>query len=300
MSYHLNRKKEILKKYPEIANLYQTNINTLYYILLFNFVQLCLSIYINLYSNIAYTILCSYFIGTYLQHNIMIFLHEASHDLISNNKSINKFSGLLSNLFLGIPVFTSFRHYHKYHHTNLNTELDADVPLKIESIIFSNPIGKFSWLLFQPFLYTLRPLFIPKQPKIKFESILNIIAIILVDLYLYLNYPYALLYLLLCTYFTFSLTIFSTQTFYEHYQLNDSNEETFSYYNKWYNMFLFNYGYHKEHHDFPLVNWYNLPKIRKITPEFYHNDLDINILQLFYKFIFSKFELSDRFKIIKN
>jgi sphingolipid delta-4 desaturase len=37
----------------------------------------------------------------------------------------------------------------------------------------------------------------------------------------------------------------------------------------WMNIPNLNMGYHIEHHDFPSIPWYNLPKLRAMAPEFY-------------------------------
>ncbi len=47
-------------------------------------------------------------------------------------------------------------------------------------------------------------------------------------------------------------------------------QETYSYYGLL-NKTCFNIGYHNEHHDLAAVPWNNLPKLKRIAPEFYDN-----------------------------
>jgi hypothetical protein len=48
-----------------------------------------------------------------------------------------------------------------------------------------------------------------------------------------------------------------------------SCQPTRSVYTKWMSLTMFNLNYHVEHHDFPSVPWYYLPKITAAAPEFY-------------------------------
>lgn len=64
-------------------------------------------------------------IGT-RQHALAVLMHDASHYLIVRNKRLNDF---IASVFLSFPILTSttrYRTHHGLHHRHVNTELDPD------------------------------------------------------------------------------------------------------------------------------------------------------------------------------
>jgi sphingolipid 4-desaturase/C4-monooxygenase len=62
----------------------------------------------------------------------------------------------------------------------------------------------------------------------------------------------------------------------------------------WGNLFLFNTGYHYEHHTFPNVAWMNLPKLRKAAPETFNVANEHAYLGFWWKQLKADFALPAR------
>ena len=95
----------------------------------------------------------------------------------------------------------------------------------------------------------------------------------------------AFIYLILSSLFSVGLHPLGARWIQEHYVVKD-NQETYSYYGPL-NKLALNVGYHNEHHDFMYVSWRNLPKVKRLAPEFYdslhsHNSWT-SLLLLFLK-----------------
>jgi fatty acid desaturase len=79
--------------------------------------------------------------------------------------------------------------------------------------------------------------------------------------------PKALAYLALSTFFALGLHPVGGRWIQEHYETRPG-QETYSYYGPL-NKTCFNMGYHNEHHDFAGIPWNNLPKLKRVAPEYY-------------------------------
>ncbi|KAL7677740.1 hypothetical protein ACOME3_003977 [Neoechinorhynchus agilis] len=121
----------------------------------------------------------------------------------------------------------------------------------------------------QPLFYALRPILLCPKPILWLE-LLNALVQLAFDYAVFrLLGLKALLYLLCGTILGLGLHPISGHFLSEHYQFFPGIE-TCSYYG-WLNYITFNVGYHMEHHDFPNVPCYYLPKVKAIAPEFYDN-----------------------------
>lgn len=133
-------------------------------------------------------------------------------------------------------------------------------------------------------MYALRPIFCYARPTNKYE-IYNTLLVLVVDVLVYkLMGPAALCYLLICAFLSIGPHPTAFHIFTEHYEYVNKME-TYDYMGPM-NIICLNIGYHTEHHDFPSVPWYNLPKLRAMAPEFYeYLPCHTSHLKLLYKFI---------------
>lgn len=266
---HIQRTKDIIKKYPEIKNLMGRNVNTIYYILGIVGLQLVVAYFV---SSQAWWVLliAAYCIGAFANHALFVLMHDCSHNMVFKNRSANIFAGMLCDLPNGFPVSAGFRKYHLKHHAfQGDYELDADLPSRWEATLIGNGFfGKALWLLLFPVFQGLRP---PRLKEIKFSNKwlwINSGLVIGFNLAVFYFIGWsAIAYFLVSFFFSVGLHPVGARWIQEHY-LVAPPQETYSYYGPL-NILAFNVGYHNEHHDFSYIPWNNLPKVKAIAPEFY-------------------------------
>ncbi|MBT8189208.1 MAG: fatty acid desaturase [Saprospiraceae bacterium] len=286
---HIQRTKDIIKKYPEIKKLMGRNINTFYWAFLIVSLQLLIAYFLR--SQPWWLVIAAaYLVGAFANHSLFVLIHEFTHNMVFKSRLANLWGGIMCDIPNGIPGSVSFRKYHLKHHAfQGHYDLDADLPSRWEAkLIGSNFIGKSIWLFLFPLFQALRP---PRLKEIQFSNIwvwINLLTVVALDVAIFMLVgPMALLYLLASFGFSIGLHPLGARWIQEHY-LVAAPQETYSYYGPL-NKLSFNVGYHNEHHDFSYVPWNNLPKIREIAPEFYDTlYYHTSWTKLLLKFLFDK------------
>jgi len=283
---HFSRRKEILKKYPQIKQLYGPDIRLLPAMLAISAAQLALSVFAaTRIESLKHFMLLAYSIGGVLTHWLSLGNHELSHNLCFKSTLPNELLGLVANCAQAIPSCISFKRYHLEHHYKQGEHgTDVDVPTELEARFFNNTFKKIFFVFLQPAFYALRPVLVyPKTPT-RME-ILNNIVVLSFNLALGLKFGIkAPLFNFASTVLGMGLHPVAGHFISEHYTFVEG-QETYSYYGPL-NWVTFNVGYHNEHHDFPRISGFNLPKVTAIAPEYYNNLHSYNSWpQVLYDFI---------------
>lgn len=277
---HAMRRKEILKKHPQVTKLCGPEPLTKYIVCGVVALQLSVAYYLRATSFFTWKFfLLSYVIGATANQNTFLAIHELSHNLAFRKPLHNKFFAIFTNIPIGIPYSASFQPYHLLHHKYQGDEiLDTDLPTPMEAAVLSSVAGKAFFATFQIFFYALRPMFIT-QIKFTYIHLLNVVFQLCVDAVIVKRWGWmSLLYLVFSSFLAGSLHPCSGHFIAEHYVLDPPETynrrydapppETYSYYGIL-NFFTWNVGLHNEHHDFPYVAWSKLHRINEIANEFY-------------------------------
>jgi sphingolipid 4-desaturase/C4-monooxygenase len=264
---HAQRRREMLKKYPQIRELYGPCARTRY---------VCSAI-VALQLGLAYAVstapwwlvvLVAYCLGGVLNQALLLAIHELSHNLAFRRPWQNRLFAVFVNLPVGVPVAETFRYYHLLHHLHQGeARLDTDLPSELEARWVRGPLRKALWLSVQGFAYALRPLFVhPKAPSA--AEVGNLVLQLAFNLAVFYYWGgKALAYLPISSLIVMGLHPIAGHYISEHYVFAPG-QETYSYYGPL-NRLTFNVGYHNEHHDFPYIPGSRLARLRSIAPEFY-------------------------------
>ena len=297
---HIQRTKDIIRKYPEIKKLMGRYPKTFLYAFFVVALQLAIA-YILRDQAWWIVLIAAYGVGAFANHALFVLIHEFTHNMVFKSKVANLWGGIMCDLPNAFPSSAAFRKYHLKHHAfQGHYDIEADLASKWEAkLIGSNFIGKSFWLLFFPLFQAVRP---PRLKEIKFQSSwiwVNLLTVLAFDVVVYMIAgPMAILYFVASFFFSVGLHPLGARWIQEHF-LVAPPQETYSYYGPL-NYLAFNVGYHNEHHDFAYVPWVNLPKIREIAPEYYNNLVyHKSWTKLWLKFIFDN-ELSLFSRILRS
>ncbi len=267
---HLGRAREIIKRHPEVRQLFGPYPLSALYVSAVVIFQLAVA-WLLRDAHWLLIIAAAYCVGAFASHSLFVLIHDASHNLILKGSRANRLIGLLCNVGQGFPSAMSFRTYHLLHHWHLDEyDYDADLAFHWEAKLVGNsPIRKAIWLLVFGAIETVRPLRI-QTAFTDAWMIGNVIFIIAVDALVWEYCGTAgLAYVLLSTFFGIGLHPLGARWIQEHYTFV-KGQETYSYYGIL-NRLAFNIGFHNEHHDLVKVPWVHLPKVKRLAPEFYDN-----------------------------
>lgn len=259
----------VAAKYPQIKKLMGYDPNFKYQVFLLIVIQFTLT-YLMREVSWPVLFLAAYTIGGVINHALLLAIHEISHNLaFGHARPIhNRIFSLVANFPIGVPCAISFKKYHLEHHRYQgDEEIDVDLPTEFEARMFFNTITKFWWVVFQPFFYSLRPMFVNPKNPLPLE-ITNVVIQFSVDA-LVAHYwgGKALAFMIASSLLGMGLHPVAGHFISEHYMFA-KGFETFSYYGPL-NRVTFNVGYHNEHHDFPSVPGSRLPLVREIASEYY-------------------------------
>ncbi len=271
---HAQRRKRLLKNYPEVRKLFGYDRRTIWVVLAVGSLQFLIAGFLSKEATTGGFLgrwwvvgLLSYFVGAPLSHWLAMGIHETAHRLAAKTKFANQLVALVANLPMVVPIAMTFNRYHLAHHNYLGVlGKDTDLPHSWEvRTIGTSRLRKAIWLLLYPIVYFGRGLTFVERPS-RLE-VLNFLLMVAVNVAIWhLLGPTALIYLAASFYFGHGPHPVAAHFIHEHYTFAPE-QETFSYYGP-INYLTFNVGHHYEHHDFMNVPGWRLPQLKRLIPEY--------------------------------
>ncbi len=268
---HRRRRMEILRDHPQLRALFGHDARTAWVTLAVVVAQLTCALAVQrftaacpLLAGLAAAAVAAVAVGALFNHWLAMSIYETSRNLALRTPGQNIALVLFANLPMVVPGAMTFRRYHAAHHAQLGVlEADTDLPHRLEVRHIGNSAPrKLLWWVFYAVVYVARGATFAKPPN-RLER-LNILLMLVVNAVLWkLLGPMALAYLALSTLFAHGLHPVAAHFLHEHY-LFAPGQETYSYYGPL-NWVTFNVGYHNEHHDFPNVPGWQLPRLRALA-----------------------------------
>lgn len=284
---HVQRRQMILKKYPQIKKLMGYDPTIAVYVSIEVLANVIIA-YLLRDASWAVIVPMAWVVSATINHSLGGAIHEIGHNLAFGHTRplANRALGMLANLPMAIPLSVTYKKYHSDHHRFLGHDVqDVDIPTAFESRMFRHWTTKLLWLTVHPIIHGLRPYIKNPTPVLTLE-IVNFFVQIAFDLAIIQLFGVkSFVYLLAGTMLGLGLHPLAGHFISEHY-LFTKGQATSNYYGPL-NYFIYNLGYHIEHHDFPYIPYNRLPEVRRIAAEFYdHLPYHTSWFKVLWDFVF--------------
>ncbi len=187
---------------------------------------------------------------TFLYTGLFITAHDSMHGIIMpSNRYVNRFLGQLALTMYAFFSFEKLVKKHHEHHRNPATDLDPD--------FHAEGKGGF-WLWYLRFMFNYLSIYQIIGMAIVFNILFHLLNVELINLILFWILPAFLS--------TFQLFYFGT--YLPHREQIEGYKDQHRSISNDYPVLLsfitcYHFGYHWEHHEYPYVAWWKLPKVRK-------------------------------------
>jgi len=269
---HRDRAHAILRAHPEVRRCFGHNPATLLVVLGLVAIQVSLAAWARSLGW-AGLLLLAYAVGAFVNHGLLVMVHESAHHLVFRRRALNVLTGILAGLPSILLNSVTWGVYHLRHHAHQGVYAqDYDLPSRWEArLVGHSAIGKALWLLLFPLVLVARP-FRSRHERGTLARGPWVIGNLAAQLGFGVSVGMllggeAVTYLIASLFFSVGLHPLGGRWIQEHL-VTAPGQETYSYYGPL-NRVAFNVGYHTEHHDFSGVSWNNLPRVRRLAPEAY-------------------------------
>ncbi len=210
-----------------------------------------------------------------MRHAIALLGHEGAHGLISKNKKVNDF---LAEIFSFYPSFVRMWQYalfHNPHHTHLGSVLDGELHHKeVNKENWNLPMTK-SWMIkriildmvgmgYKEVFTIIKFVGTPKNVKdVLYPLLWWTVVLGLVTYFGGLMLSLKVLFIWNLSMFTSFMAVFRLRMWIEHLGTSDTHRISATWWQEVLYLHMYAKG-HWEHHRYPKVPFFNLPKVRKL------------------------------------
>jgi fatty acid desaturase len=195
-------------------------------------------------------------------YNPIVITHNFLHVPFFKSSFLNRIFSTLNSMNLGLPQIL-YKYHHLNHHRHNNSLEDPS-----STYLFGKNNQQEFWITYsayslmrdgtrQALIQTLKK----KEGHLLFTEIISVLAFWILLLFIDWKF-FTLVYLPL---FYAGWFLAHLENYFEHYQAHSPSDRfgnAVSFYSHWYNILMFNEGYHQEHHISPQEHWSNRPETK--------------------------------------